>query len=261
MRLSSVGWVVVLCALGCAVLVAPPAQGFEKGFSRELLCANNKMSAELLAKYTTLPGPSNGASVLEGTPVTFSGESSQALTFRVTSSPALLSSPDIDSGPGSLQPGTQLYSFTSTKAAATPRTIYWTASFTVTLEGCEGPSTFMAPVRSLTVVSPTPKEERPAVTKTQEAPAAKGASVNLEKVKVTASSLVITITTSQAGTVTITGPGLRKTVKSIPVGTDRVAVPLTKAGKAERKQRKKIKLAVSLRTTNVTVSRSEKIKL
>src|SRR5271167_2352789 len=96
MRLSSVGWVVALYALGCGVILAPPAQGLEKGISRALLCLNNKMSAELLAKYTALPGPSNGATVPVGTPVAFSGESLNALTFSVASSPARLSSPDID---------------------------------------------------------------------------------------------------------------------------------------------------------------------
>jgi hypothetical protein len=87
------------------------------------------------------------------------------------------------------------------------------------------------------------------------------ASVKIEKFKVTTSSLVLTIKTSRAGTVTITGPGLKKTTRTVAVGTHVMTVALTKAGKAERAGRKKIKLSVSLKTSIKTVSRSAEIKL
>jgi hypothetical protein len=87
------------------------------------------------------------------------------------------------------------------------------------------------------------------------------ASVKIEKFKVTTSSLVVTIKTSRAGTVTITGPGLKKTTRTVAVGTRVMMVALTKAGKAERAGRKKIKLSVSLQTSIKTVSRSAEIKL
>jgi hypothetical protein len=73
----------------------------------------------------------------------------------LASSPALLSSPNVDSGPGSLQPGTYTYTFTSTKAAASPGTIYWAASFARVLPDCEGRLfTYTTPPRTLTVLTP-----------------------------------------------------------------------------------------------------------
>ena len=74
-------------------------------------------------------------------------------------------------------------------------------------------------------------------------------------------SLVVTIKMSASGTVTITGPGLKKTVKGLAVGTHELTVPLTKAGRAERSARKRIKLEVTLRTSGGTVASSEKVKL
>jgi hypothetical protein len=87
------------------------------------------------------------------------------------------------------------------------------------------------------------------------------ASVKIEKFKVTASSLVVTIKTSRAGAVTITGPGLKKTTRTVAAGTRVITVALTQAGKAERAGRRKIKLSVSLKTRIKTVSRSAEIKL
>jgi hypothetical protein len=90
---------------------------------------------------------------------------------------------------------------------------------------------------------------------------APSASVEIEKFKVTTSSLVVTIKASRAGTVTITGPGLKKTTRTVAVGTRVMTVALTKAGEAERAGRKKIKLSVSLKMSIKTVSRSVEIKL
>jgi hypothetical protein len=72
---------------------------------------------------------------------------------------------------------------------------------------------------------------------------------------------VVTIKTSRAGAVTITGPGLKKTTRTVAAGTRVMTLALTKAGKAERAGRKKIKLSVSLKTNIKTVSASERIKL
>ncbi len=87
------------------------------------------------------------------------------------------------------------------------------------------------------------------------------ASVKIEKFKVTASSLLVTIKTSRAGTVTIAGPGLKKTTTTVAAGTRVMTVALTNTGKAERAGRKKIKLSVSLKLSIKTVSRSVEIKL
>jgi hypothetical protein len=112
--------------------------------------------------------PANSATAQAGTPVTFSGESNQALTFSVASSQALLSSPDIDSGMG-LQSGA-FYKWTSARATATPRTIYWTASLTFTPDDCESPTTFTTPVHTLVV---TPSEAELTAKRQQEEEAAK----------------------------------------------------------------------------------------
>jgi hypothetical protein len=88
-----------------------------------------------------------------------------------------------------------------------------------------------------------------------------GASVEIEKFKVTTSSLVVTIKTSQAGAVTIAGPGLKRTTKTVAAGTRVMTLALTQAGKAERAGRKTIKLSVSLKTSIKTVSRSAEISL
>ncbi len=147
---------------------AGPAQALTYGVS----CDVAEGSVAASATVNMLDGPPNGATVLAGTPVTFSGEFlQQALTFSVASSPTLLSTPDIDGGPGSLQPGASLYTFTSAKATATPRTIYWEASFTFTPEPCEEPSTFTSSVRTLTVVSPQPSEAEVAKKREEEAAA------------------------------------------------------------------------------------------
>jgi hypothetical protein len=176
-RRSTVGRLVPLGAVACAMTVsAVPAKAYEdKEVQPFTICSLEIRKNELWAEDTPLPGPANGATVPVGTPVTFLGESSRpALTFSVASSPSLLSSPDIDSGPGSLQPGTSLYTFTSTKVAATPRTIYWAASFTLTPKDCEDPSTLTTPVRMLTVVSPSPTEAETTAKKKQEEEAAAG---------------------------------------------------------------------------------------
>ena len=137
----------VVSAFAISALVSPALVfGYGEGVSPAIMCAVGTHAAEVGANGLPLE-PANGATVPAGTPVVFSAESllHNAPTFNVASSPSLLSSPDIDSGTGS-QSGV-FYRFTSTKATVIPRTIYWTASFTFTVEGCESPSTFTTPVR------------------------------------------------------------------------------------------------------------------
>lgn len=115
--------------------------------------------------------PASEATVQAGTPVTFSGYAQPSVTFAVASSLSLLSSPDIDSGLGSVQPEPSgpLNTFTSAKASATPGTIYWDASFSdATLPECAGVppgTTFTTPPRTLTVLpapAPPPPPTAPA---------------------------------------------------------------------------------------------------
>jgi hypothetical protein len=86
----------------------------------------NISQANLSALERSL-APTNGATAQVGALVTFAGNSEVPLRFSVASSPALLSNPDIDSGPGSAQPfssrepNVDTYTFTSTRAAITPK--------------------------------------------------------------------------------------------------------------------------------------------
>lgn len=128
-------------------------------------CFNNVESN--LAVLRNSMTPPDGATVQAGTPVIFSGPSEAPLTFAVASSRSLLANPDIDNGLGSAQPPTPpaqstIYTFVSTKATATPRTVYWTASFSdAGFSGCESqsPTTHTTAVRQLTVLPSAAPEE------------------------------------------------------------------------------------------------------
>jgi hypothetical protein len=157
-----------LLALGtlCYAITLPvsPALALTEGFSPWAECANEKMSADLIGSYTTLLAPPEGANVPAGSTVTFSAESGRAstpLTFRVASAPTLLSNPDIAIGAGTRQAETATYTFTSTAASAVPRTVYWAASFTLNLKGCESPFTYTTPAHVLTVTASQPPPSPP----------------------------------------------------------------------------------------------------
>ncbi len=134
-----------------------------------LNCVNNSQ-ANLSALERSL-APTNSATAQVGALVAFTGNSEVPLRFSVASSPALLSNPDIDSGPGSAQPfssrepNVDTYTFTSTRAAITPGAIYWDASFSsATIAECSGltPTTYTTAIRTLTILpapalpAPTP---------------------------------------------------------------------------------------------------------
>jgi len=98
--------------------------------------------------------PAGGAIVESGSPIAFTGQSTVPLTFAVSSSLALMSAADIDSGAGVLQPDGD-YAFTSTKASMNPGILYWDVSFsTAGLKDCQGeaPQVITTDARTLTVV-------------------------------------------------------------------------------------------------------------
>jgi hypothetical protein len=106
------------------------------------------------------------------------------------------------------------------------------------------------------------EEEAAAAKKRQkEEASARKASVTIVKVKVSSSSVAITLDASKAGTVTISGRGLKTTTKKVAAGTNEIKVMLTKAGKRDRKHHKKVKLAVQLKATGKTASESKTVKL
>jgi hypothetical protein len=173
-----------------------------------------------------------------GTPVTFSAESGfeSPMTFMVASSPALLSSLDIASGPGSrLRPEYKSeYAFTSATAAATPRTIYWTASFTRTLKDCEEPPvTFTLPPHSLTVL-PTPAEEAAIKKKQEEETATK-------KKQEEATAAAVTSSVSLDGSTIVVQRSGAAEVKLTCTGVATCSGKLTLTGKSTPKKGKKAK--------------------
>ncbi len=160
---------VVLGALGWVVM--GPVSSVHGYVSGEYVnCANDSQSnLGVLERSLT---PANGATAQTGALVTFTGNSEAPPRFAVASSPALLSSPDIDSGPGSAQPFSEphvdTYTFISTRAAITPGTIYWDASFSSsTIAECASltPTTYTTAIRTLTILpaptSPTPTPPTP----------------------------------------------------------------------------------------------------
>jgi len=205
--------------------------------------------------------PANGSTVVAGTPITFSSDSSQPLSFAIASSEALLSTPNVDSGPGSPGPPSpsagagQLYSFTSTKATATAGTVYWRASFsTATIPHCAGEArTETTAVRTLTVLPPSPseveanakkkQEEEAAETKKQEEAAANkkahevsgsvsldGLTINVGGTREATFKLTCTGTATCSGKLTLTvrgtnGKGKHEHTKADVIGTTTFSVP------------------------------------
>ena len=75
------------------------------------------------------------------------------------------------------------------------------------------------------------------------------------------SGVTVTLEASQAGTVTISGPGLKTTAKKVAAGTDQIKVMLTKTGKRDRKHHKKVKLTFELKAGGEMVSGSKTVEL
>jgi hypothetical protein len=100
-----------------------------------------------------------------------------------------------------------------------------------------------------------------AAKKKQEEAASKSVSITIVKVEVSSSSVTVTLDASQAGTVTISDPGLKTTTKSVAVGNHEIKVLLTKAGKQDRKRHRKILITAKLKAAGRTVSESKTVKL
>lgn len=131
-RPLAVGATGALLLVAVSLALPRSTHAFTYGFPPELTCGLDVHGNEIVVNGTL--APQDAASVQTGSSVTFSGESSSPLTFAVASSPSLLSTPDIDTGPGVAQPPSATtakptYTFTSSAAASVPRTVYWTASF------------------------------------------------------------------------------------------------------------------------------------
>lgn len=84
------------------------------------------------------------------------------------------------------------------------------------------------------------------------------ASVKIESVRLTAAGLLVKVKTSDPGTVTIIGAGLKRTTKTLPAGTHTLKVTVSKKARAKHQ---KIKLTVSLKVGKKTVTASKKVML
>ncbi len=86
-------------------------------------------------------------------------------------------------------------------------------------------------------------------------------SAKITKTKVGAGSVRVTFDVTQAGTVTITGTGLKKKVAKVAAGTHTMTIALTSTGKKDRKHHKKATITATLETSLTSVSASTTIKL
>jgi hypothetical protein len=240
---------VLAAVCGSAMTVAvQSASALAEGLSPADECDGERASNEVVEQHTMLLAPPDGSVVPAGTIVSFSGESgfNSPLTFVVASSPALLSTPDIDSGAGSEQGG--IYTFSSARAAATPgRTIYWAATFTRTLKGCEGPPvTFTTTPRTLTVLPPPPPGGAP-----QEKGAASGPGIQLNTGRLSLDGATIKVHGPRGAAVKLTCTGTAACDARLLLTVKRSIVS---AGKARAKTRTIGGVGVSIaanRTTTV----------
>jgi hypothetical protein len=236
MRRSGIGWLVAFGTLSCAMTVpALPAQGY---VPNSYLACFNSSEADLLSLERSM-SPAINAFVQAGTPVTFSGNSGAPVTFVVASSAALLFSPDLGSGPGTLQPGTSSDTFTATTATATPGIlIYWDASFSdATLNGCEGltPKTYTTHVCTFTVASPPSIEAETAAKKKQEEAAIKKKQEEAETEAPATASVSL-----DGSTITVQSSG-QAAVKLTCAGTSTCGGKLTLTVKGRARKGKKTK--------------------
>jgi hypothetical protein len=70
--------------------------------------------------------------------------------------------------------------------------------------------------------------------------------------------VLVKVNTSEAGTVTVTGPCLKKTTKTLSAGSHTLKVAVSKKARAKHQ---KTKLTVSLKVGSKTVSSSKKLQL
>jgi hypothetical protein len=85
--------------------------------------------------------------------------------------------------------------------------------------------------------------------------------VKIKQAKLKGNTVLITITTSQNGTVTITGKGLKPIKKTLTAGTHQLKLTLTKTGKNARKHHHKTTLNASIKNTNGTTTTTKTLKL
>jgi hypothetical protein len=80
-----------------------------------------------------------------------------------------------------------------------------------------------------------------------------GQRISISKERLTGNSVSVTVSTTAQGLATITGGGLRRTSKTLGVGSHTIKVPLTATGRSARGKHLKIKIKASLTVGRKTV--------
>jgi hypothetical protein len=85
--------------------------------------------------------------------------------------------------------------------------------------------------------------------------------IEIKQVKVTGDAVLVTVVTSQQGTVTVSGSGLKTIKKTLAAGAHQLKVSLTKNGRTARKHHKKTKVKASVKDSNGSSSKTMTLKL
>jgi hypothetical protein len=72
---------------------------------------------------------------------------------------------------------------------------------------------------------------------------------------------MVTVKTSQKGTVTITGAGLRSATKTVVAGVNRLSLPLTSAGRRTKRRHGTTRLKATLKVGTTAASATRTVRL
>jgi hypothetical protein len=86
-------------------------------------------------------------------------------------------------------------------------------------------------------------------------------SIKITKAKIKGNTVLVTVTITQQGTVTVSGNGLKTIKKTLAAGAHQLKVSLTKNGRTARKHHKKTKVKASVKDSNGSSSKTMTLKL
>ena len=86
-------------------------------------------------------------------------------------------------------------------------------------------------------------------------------SIKITKAKIKGNTVLVTVTTTQQGTVTVSGRGLKTIKKTLAAGAHQLKVSLTNNGRTARKHHKKTKVKASVKDSNGSSSKTMNLKL
>jgi hypothetical protein len=86
-------------------------------------------------------------------------------------------------------------------------------------------------------------------------------SIKITKAKIKGNTVLVTVTTTQQGTVTVSGNGLKTIKKTLAAGAHQLKVSLTKNGRTASKHHRKTKVKASVNDSNGSSSKTMSLKL